>query len=77
MNEKYERIIDKGPSRSPERKPMAPIDRAAQFAPFAALTGFESVIGEEARLTDRRIELDDYEIERLDSKLRFILETGD
>jgi hypothetical protein len=49
-------------------------DRAAQFAPFAALTGFESCIREKSRLTSRRIELDEYEIERLNYKLRGVCE---
>lgn len=47
-------------------------DRAAQFSPFAALTGYDSAINETARLTDRRIDLDENEIEVLDSKLQMI-----
>jgi hypothetical protein len=50
------------------------MNRAAQFAPFAALTGYEESIEETARLTDRRIELSEYEIEELNTKLNFIQE---
>lgn len=48
---------------------MKIIDRAAQFAPFAALSGYGEAIHETARLTDRKIELDEYEKEKLDRKL--------
>lgn len=51
---------------------MSNMNRAAQFAPFAALTGYEESIAETARLTDRRIELSEYEIEELNAKLNFI-----
>jgi len=53
---------------------MSRMNRAAQFAPFAALTGYEESIEETARLTDRRIELSEYEIEELNAKLNFIQE---
>ena len=74
MNEKYEKIIRLPHKQSDTRKHMSLHDRAAQFAPFAALTGYEASIGEEARLTSRRLDLDEYEIERLDRKLRLIAE---
>ena len=45
---------------STTRPHMAAIDRAAQFAPFAALTGYDAAIKEMARLTDERMELDEY-----------------
>ena len=50
------------------------IDRAAQFSPFAALTGYDAAVKETARLTDSRIELDEYEKVALDEKLRIALE---
>ena len=53
---------------------MSNMNRAAQFAPFAALTGYEESIEETARLTDRKIELSEYEIEDLNTKLNFIRE---
>ena len=55
---------------------MSMIDRAAQFSPFAALTGHGAAIEETARLTDRRIELTEEEKTVLDEKLRLLLETG-
>ena len=51
---------------------MSNYDRAAQFSPFAALTGFEAAIQETARLTDRRIDLDEGGKALLDEKLRLI-----
>ena len=53
---------------------MSRMNRAAQFAPFVALTGYEESIEETARLTNRRIELGEYEIEELNAKLNFIQE---
>ena len=53
---------------------MSRMNRAAQFAPFAALTGYEESIEETARLTDLRIKLSEYEIEELNAKLNFIQE---
>ncbi len=47
----------------------AEVNRAAQFAPFAALTGYDAAVEETARLTERRIELDDYQKEELNFKL--------
>lgn len=61
-------------SRKHPRMPIA--DRAAQFAPFAALTGYDAAVKEAARLTERRIELDEYEKEALDRQLQRILEQG-
>ena len=49
------------------RLPMA--NRAAQFAPFAALTGFDGVIAETGRLTDRFIPLDEDQKEAIDLRL--------
>ena len=48
------------------------MNRAAQFAPFAALTGYEESIKETARLTDRKRELSEYDIEEINAKLNFI-----
>ena len=44
-------------------------DRAAQFAPFAALTGYEAAVGETARLSVERRELDAQEAEELNRRL--------
>lgn len=48
---------------------MSGLDRAAQFAPFAALTGFGAAITESARLTSEKAELDEYEKAVLNDKL--------
>lgn len=52
-------------------------DRAAQFAPFAALTGFDAVVREAARLTQRPVELDESEQRLLDQKLQFLAQQLD
>ena len=57
---------------SEERLPMSRLDRAAQFAPFAALTGFGEVIGECGRLTEGEIFLSEEKIGALNEKLREI-----
>ena len=56
---------------------MSNYDRAAQFSPFAALTGFDDTIAESARLTDNRAELDECEIAQIDETLREICENID
>ena len=48
-------------------------DRAAQFLPFAALTGYEAAVSETARLTEDRIELDPQEAERLGARLAVLV----
>ena len=74
MNEKYEKIVEMPHKQSITKKHMSLHDRAAQFAPFAALTGYESSILEKSRLTVNRIEIDEYEIERLNHKLQIMKE---
>ena len=49
-------------------------DRAAQFSPFAALTGHGAAIAETGRLTDQRMELDEYEMARVDAELQHLQE---
>ena len=51
---------------------MSRWSRAAQFAPFAALTGYEDAVNETARLTNEKIELDENTKELLDEKLQLI-----
>jgi hypothetical protein len=70
----YEDIIDLPHPVSSHRIQMSIHDRAAQFSPFAALTGFEGAIKETARLTDHRIELDEADKTILDEKLRIVQE---
>ena len=76
MNEciKYSDIINKSRPVSYRHKKMSNYERAAQFSPFAALTGYDDAVKETARLTDKRIELDEYEKAALDEKLRIALE---
>lgn len=67
----YDDIIDLPRPRS-AHEPMPMSDRAAQFSPFAALTGYDAAIDETARLTDERIELSPDEREELDYKQQYI-----
>ena len=55
---------------------MSLADRAAQFSPFAALTGYDDLITESARWTMERPELDESEKERLGRRLRYLFESG-
>ena len=75
VTHKYDDIIHLPHPVSKRRSRMTNYDRAAQFSPFAALTGFDAAIEETARLTDRRVELDEAEKEQLDAVLREIQET--
>lgn len=58
---------------SPTRPQMPISDRAAQFSPFAALTGYAGVIRETARLTDRKIELDETMLTALNERYQLLL----
>ena len=74
MTDSYEDILNL-PRPVSGRHPRMPMeDRAAQFAPFAALTGFDGVISETGRLTDDPTELDENEAQRLDEALRALQE---
>lgn len=70
----YEDIIYLPHPVSRNHPPMPVGDRAAQFAPFAALTGYEEAVEEAARLTECRIEMDRDRIEELDRELRRLRE---
>ena len=71
---KYDDIINL-PHHVSKKHPQMPIaDRAAQFAPFAALTGYDDAIDETKRLTVEKIELDENEKEKLDEKLHMLSE---
>ena len=65
----YEDIIHLPHHQSSNRPHMSLYDRAAQFSPFAALTGFDGVIAETGRMTERKIELSEYERSLLDQQL--------
>lgn len=75
--EKYEDIIHLPHHVSSKRPQMPMIDRAAQFSPFAALTGYDDAISETGRLTDKKIDLSEEEKEVLDRKQQFLLEKID
>lgn len=75
MSSRYDQIIDMPHHVSKRHARMDRLDRAAQFAPFAALTGYEEVIAETGRLTERRIVLDEDMKTILDSRLRQALST--
>ena len=73
-NEKYSDIINLPHPESRTHPRMPRSDRAAQFAPFAALTGYDDAVAEAGRLTDGKIELDENELERLDRALAYLTE---
>ena len=73
----YEDIINLPHHVSSKRPQMPMSDRAAQFAPFAALTGYDSAIKETGRLTDERIELDAEALTALDMKYQLLIDTLD
>lgn len=70
----YNDIIHLPHHISGKRRRMPQHDRAAQFAPFAALTGYDSAIMETARQTGQRVELDDNEKQLLNARLQVILD---
>ncbi len=74
---KYDDMLSMPHHVSSKHPRMSLHDRAAQFSPFAALTGYQSVLGETARLTDRRIELSEDERAALDERLRLVSESMD
>lgn len=69
---RYDDILYMPHHQSKERPHMSLHDRAAQFAPFAALSGHEEAIEETARITDERIILDASKIEQINEKLSYI-----
>ena len=69
----YEDIIHLPHHQSAKRPHMSNYDRAAQFSPFAALTGYDAAVKESARLTEDKLELDDDTRAELDEKLQIIL----
>ena len=76
MNQ-YEDIINLPHHVSPTRPQMPMSDRPAQFAPFAALTGYDAAIKETGRLTDEKIELDEEALTALDMKYQFLMDALD
>lgn len=72
MTRTYDDIINLPHHISVTRPQMTASDRAAQFSPFAALTGYDAAIIETARLTDERVNLDEYMKGVLSDRLQII-----
>ncbi len=70
MSGPYDDILHRSRPVSQKHPPMSRADRAAQFSPFAALTGYEAAVKETARLTQGKIELSDEEKESIDRVLQ-------
>lgn len=77
MNEKYNAILYENYEGSKNHRKMPNSSRAAQFMPFAALTGYDDSIHEASRLTSQKKELTEQEKELLDYKLKKIMEEKD
>ena len=73
---KYDDIIGLEHHVSKTHPHMSVADRAAQFAPFAALTGYEEVIDEAGRLTQQKFQADEGRLAELDDALRAVLAQG-
>ena len=69
---RYDDIINLPHPTSANHPRMSLYDRAAQFSPFAALTGHDAAIKETARLTEQKIELSEDTISRLNEKLQIV-----
>lgn len=70
----YDDIILLPRHRSRRRAPMPRLSRAAQFAPYAALSGYESAVEETARLTESQHELDEETLALINEKLHALLD---
>lgn len=68
----YEDIVNLSPHISKKHPQPTMLERAARFAPFAAITGYEEMVLEEARITEERIELDEVALAMLNEKLNII-----
>lgn len=74
MNDQYDDIIALPHPTSSKHLRMSAIDRAAQFSPFAALTGHDAAIRETARLVDQRVELTEEAKAELDTQIQLLME---
>lgn len=73
----YENIIDLPHHTSDKHPRMSRENRAAQFSPFAALTGYNAEINETARLTDEKLELSEDRVNDINTKLQIIMDNID
>ena len=76
MSGRYDDIINLPHHPSTKHPHISMTDRAAQFSPFAALTGYGAVITETWRLTEERIELTEEQKDEIDQKLNELIELG-
>ncbi len=72
MSENYSDIINLEHPHSAVRAHMSRLDRAAQFSPFAALTGYDAIIAENSRYTSQMAELDENAIDAINETLRHL-----
>lgn len=75
MNEKYESIIGLKYDGVKSRERMSRVQRAAQFAPFAALTGFDAQIGETNRITEDETIFSEDDAREIDDALNLLKTT--
>ena len=73
-NHQYDDIINMEHHKSKKHPPMSLYARSSQFAPFAALTGYEDAVTETAREVENRIEIDDELKNILDGKIQILIE---
>lgn len=68
----YGDIITRSRPCSKTHAPMSRMQRAAQFAPFAALTGYKEEVKEAARLTSEEMLMEETQLERLNEKIHYL-----
>ena len=73
----FDDIINLPHHVSATRPQMSMLDRAAQFSPFAALTGYDAAIKETGRLTDEKIEMDEEALNILNMKFQILARSLD
>src|SRR5574344_876914 len=75
-NHQYDDIIDKPYPHCRVSHRMTMLERAAQFLPFDALTGYDEAVEETARTTDSEVYLDENKTDELNKKIQLILSHG-
>ena len=74
MTDNYDDIINLTRPETKNREHMSRLNRAAQFAPFAALTGYAAAVSETGRLTEKKRVLSSDEIAILERRINFLIE---
>lgn len=69
---KFDDIVNREYVKNPNRRHMTLVERAAQFGAFKAVTGHEDALHETARLTDEKLQLDEYAKAELNGRLNFL-----